>query len=92
MWFARETVDLSEMKTESSGPSRLDRWSANFAKSQVRSDRAKLSLVLVKESARASDLSLASKRKTEPNQALLTTPMLTPFLFFSSRQYGASDL
>jgi hypothetical protein len=25
-------------------------------------------------------------------QALLTTPMLAPFLFSSTRQYGASDL
>ncbi len=30
--------------------------------------------------------------RRDPNQALLPTPKLVPFLFFPSRQYGAADL
>jgi len=57
-----------------------------------RSDRAKLALVLEKESARASDFTLASTKKDGLTRRHSTTPKLVPFLLFPARQYGVAEL
>ena len=47
---------------------------------------------IANEFARAATALFGLRRRSLPNQALLTTPKLQPFLFFSTRQYGVSDL
>jgi len=91
MWLARETLDLSEMKTESSCSSRLDRWSAAFFESRVRSDQAKPSLVLEKDSACAPTESQVQKPRSLTSRHS-ATPKLYTFLLFPARQYGVAEL
>ena len=47
---------------------------------------------LSREFARVEAKDSGRRYHRDPNQALLPTPKLVPFLFFPSRQYGAADL
>jgi hypothetical protein len=77
-WFARETLDLPEMKTESSSTSRQHRWSADLSESRVRSDQAKLSLRFEKKSACAAALHSGFEDLRSPNKTSEPTAMTRP--------------
>jgi len=84
MWFTILKFFEPAMRKESSF------WLASGCD---RSDQAKLSLGFEKESARASDLSLAPTKKEDRRTSRHSaTPMIVRFLLFSARQYGVAEL